>query len=182
MNTQRRYKRKLLNFSIKRDMQFKMIGKIFLILFISLLLSGAIFYQFANQEITSSFKMFHIKARNFLDFLLPVVLSSFVISLIAGVIGSLFFPRPIAGGVYRIEQDLQKIIDDKDFTVRIKLRKNDPLIPVADRINRLTGELRETLQKVDNQLSTLETVRDAAGVTTVLEEIQRELAQLKISG
>jgi hypothetical protein len=81
MNAKKTYKRKLLNFSVKRDMQFKMIAKIFLLLFISLLLSGAIFYQFANQEVTSSFQMFHIKARNFLDFLFPFIHSSFAISL-----------------------------------------------------------------------------------------------------
>jgi methyl-accepting chemotaxis protein len=137
MKTDKPYKRKLLNFSIKRDMQFKMIGKIFLLLFISLLLSGAIFYQFANQEVTNSFQMFHVKARNFLDFLFPVIFSSFAISLVIGTIGSLFFPKPIAGGLYRIEEELQKVVDNEDFTVRIVLRENDQVTSLATQINKV---------------------------------------------
>ena len=148
MQTHKPYRRKLLNFSIKRDMQFRMIGKIFLILFVSLLLSGAIFYQFANQEITSSFQMFHIKARNFLDFLFPVVLSSFAISLVAGAIGSLFFPKPITGGLYRIETDLQKVIDNNDLTVQIKLRTGDQMIPLAEQVNLVLTDMRARMNHV----------------------------------
>lgn len=148
MSSAKTYKRKLLNFSIKRDLQFKMIGKIFLILFISLLISGAIFYQFANQEVTSSFKMFHVKARNFLDFLLPVVFSSFAISLIAGAIGSLFFPKAIAGGLYRMEKDLHKINEENDLTVQIKLRTGDQMIPLAEQVNLLLDDIRVRMSHV----------------------------------
>ena len=174
MSEPRTYKRKLLNFSINRDMQFKMIGKIFLILFISLLLSGLIFYQFANQEITSSFKMFHIKARNFLDFLLPVVISSFFISLVAGVIGSLFFPKPIAGGLYRIEEDLKKATDEHDWTTEIKLRGGDQLIPIAQRINRLLSDGRLRFECVQQALSKLE----QADISQLSEEEMQEIKDL----
>ncbi len=170
MQPRKPYRRKLLNFSIKRDMQFRMIGKIFLLLFVSLLLSGAIFYQFANQEITSSFQMFHIKARNFLDFLLPVVLSSFAISLVAGVIGSLFFPKPIAGGLYRIEMDLQKVIDDNDLRVQIKLRDGDQLIPLAEQINLLLNDMRTRMNHVHLALGELEQVK---GQEISAETLQR---------
>lgn len=156
MSPTKTYKRKLLNFSIKRDLQFKMIGKIFLILFISLLISGAIFYQFANQEVTSSFKVFHVKARNFLDFLLPVVLSSFAISLIAGAIGSLFFPKSIAGGLYRMEQDLHKVIDENDLTVQIKLRTGDQMIPLAEQVNLLLNDIRSRMYHVQLAQNELE--------------------------
>lgn len=182
MSAVKTHKRKMLNFSIKRDMQFKMIGKIFLILFISLLLSGAIFYQFANQEVTSSFKMFHVKARNFLDFLLPVVLSSFGISLVAGTIGSLFFPKPIAGGLYRIEKDLQKVIDEKDLTVRINLRTGDQMIPLAGQINTLLTDYRETIKNLEEGLKQLEQYQDQAGIAEIGTKMRTEIARLKISG
>lgn len=160
MQPRKPYRRKLLNFSIKRDMQFRMIGKIFLLLLVSLLLSGIIFYQFANQEITSSFQVFHIKARNFLDFLLPVVLSSFAISLVAGVIGSLFFPKPIAGGLYRIEMDLKKVIDDNDLRVQIKLRDGDQLIPLAEQINLLLNDMRTRMNHGQLALEELEQIEE----------------------
>ncbi len=99
MSEVKTYKRKLLNFSINRHMQFNMIGKICLILFVSQLLSGLIFFYFSNQEITASFQMFHIKARNFLDFLWPVVGASVLISVIVGFLASLFFSKADRWGV-----------------------------------------------------------------------------------
>lgn len=156
MNARRTYKRKLLNFSIKREMQFMMIGKIFLLLFVSLLLSSLIFYFFADREVTASYQMFHIKARNFLDFLLPAVLGAFVISLVVGAIGSLFFPKPIAGGVYRIEQDLQRVIEEGDLTVQIKLRQGDQVGPLADQINNLMTDYHGRVRRLDRALEQLE--------------------------
>lgn len=177
MQTHKPYKRKLLNFSIKRDMQFRMIGKIFLLLFVSLLLSGAIFYQFANQEITSSFQMFHVKARNFLDFLLPVVLSSFAISLVAGVIGSLFFPKPIAGGLYRIEMDLQQVIDDNDLRVQTKLRDGDQLIPLAEQINLLLNDMRTRMNHVQLALQELEEIDEQEVSAEALQQTRDHLVK-----
>ncbi len=52
--------------------------------------------------------MFHIKAQNFLDFLWPVIGAAVLISAIVGFLASLFFPKPIAGALYRIEEDLKK--------------------------------------------------------------------------
>ena len=124
-------RRKLLNFSVNRAMQFWMIGKISLILFASQLLCGLIFFYFSNQEITASFQMFHIKARNFLDFLLPVILAAVLISLVVGFLASLFFPKPIAGSLYRIEADLGNVLASGDLRVQIKLREGDQAAALA---------------------------------------------------
>lgn len=156
MKPNRTNRRKILNFSVKREMQFRMIGKIFLLLFVSLLLSSLIFYYFANQEVTSSFQLFHVKALNFLDFLLPVILSSFAISLVVGAVGSLFFPLQIVGGVHRIESDLQKVIDKGDLTLQIKLRDNDQVDSLASQVNLLLNNLREKVGTISRGLEQVE--------------------------
>ncbi len=156
MNGQKRHKRKMLNFSVKREMQFRMIWKIFLLLFISLLLSSGIFYVFSHREVTASYQMFHIKARNFLDFLLPAVLGSFVISLVVGAVGSLFFPKPIAGGIYRIEQDVQKVLGQGDLTVQINLRNGDQVASLAQEINALLVDYRSRIGRIDKTVGILE--------------------------
>jgi len=163
MNEPTKYKRKLLNFSVKREMQFRMIGKIFLLLFISLLLSSLIFFFFSNREVTSSYQMFHVKAQNFLDFLLPAVLGSFVISLVVGAIGSLFFPKPIAGGVYRIEQDLKAVLETGDLTKQIKLRDGDQVASLAEGINTLLQNYRERMNQIDAAIEPLESSVNAEG-------------------
>jgi len=156
MNAKQIAKRKWLNFSIKRDMQFRMIGRIFLLLFVSLLLSSLIFYLFANREVTSSYQQFHIKAGNFLDFLWPVVLGSFFISLVVGWLGSLFFPKPIAGGIFRIEQDLGKVLEKGDLTLRIKLRQGDQVQPLAAAVNELLDDYRDRIGRLDRSLEAIE--------------------------
>jgi len=149
------HKRKLLNFSINRNMQFRMIGRICLILFFSQILSGLIFFYFSNQEITASFQMFHIKAQNFLDFLWPVIGAAVLISAIVGFLASLFFPKPIAGALYRIEEDLKKA-NAGDLAVRIKLRGGDQVTPVAAQINHLLSVQQKRFASVQSARVILE--------------------------
>ena len=156
MSATRTYHRRMLNFSVNRAMQFRMIGKISLILFASQILCGLIFFYFSNQEITASFQMFHIKARNFLDFLLPVVISAVVVSLVLGFVSSLFFPKPIAGGLYRIEEDLKQIIRTDDLTLQIKLREGDQVTALAQQVNLLLSDLRTRVQTSQAELKKLE--------------------------
>lgn len=189
MSTPKTYKRKLLNFSVKREMQFRMIGRIFLLLFVSLLLSGLIFYLFADREVTNSFQMFHVKATNFLDFLLPAVFGSFVISLIVGAVGSLFFPKSITGGIYRIEQDLQKVLGQGDLTVQIHLREGDQVDALAAEINNLLLDYRGRAGRFDKVLELFEQyvaaekaapgTGDLPATQQACEQMRAELQQLK---
>jgi len=185
MITSRRYHRKLLNFSINRGLQLHMIGKIGLILFVSQLLCGLIFLYFSNQEITASFQMFHIKARNFLDFLWPVVISAVVISLVFGFIGSLFFPKPFAGGLYRIEEDLKYVVARGDLTHRIRLREGDQVMAVAEQVNLLLADLQSRVGTSQQQLKNLETfqLKNDAGAGPLAEihsSLQAQIGSLKV--
>lgn len=181
MNTTRPYKRKRLNLAIKRDMQFRMIGKISLILFLSQLLSGLIFYYFSNLEVTASFQMFHIKARNFLDFLLPVVAGSFLVSLMLGFLVSLFYPKTIVGGLYRIEEDLKTVIDQGDLSVQIILREGDQVLSVATKLNTLLSGMRNKLAIVKAGLAEAELIfnaesgQDQESQLRSLEKVHRQL-------
>jgi methyl-accepting chemotaxis protein len=180
MNQATKYKRKTLNFSIKREMQMIMIGKICLLIFISLLISSLIFYFFADREITNSFQMFHIKARNFLDFLMPAVLGAFILSLALGVIGSLFFPKPIAGGIYRIEQDVQKAVSQGELTVEIKLRQGDQVTSLAEEVNGLLRDYRGRMARIDAALQDIEqNLGDDAAVRDTCGKMRSELQALK---
>jgi methyl-accepting chemotaxis protein len=151
MSTADLHKRKVLNLAVNRTMQLRMIGRIGMILFVSLVVSSTIYFFFANREITASFQMFHIHARNFLDFLLPVVIVSFVLSLAIGGVATLFFPGSIAGGLYGIERDIRRVADG-DLTVRIKLRKGDAVHGLATEINRMLDGLQGRLQAIHDGL------------------------------
>ncbi|RLC24917.1 MAG: hypothetical protein DRH21_04760 [Deltaproteobacteria bacterium] len=81
-----------------------------------------------------SYRLFHVKANNFLDFLFPVLLAGFFSSLVLGFLAAVFFPYAIAGPLYRIEKKLVDI-GNGDLKKKIKLRKGDEVGELADSIN-----------------------------------------------
>ena len=170
-------RRKMLNLNINRGMQLRMIGRISGILFVCLLLSSAVYYHFANEEISSSFQMFHIKAKSFLELLWPVVIGSFCISLVAGVAASLFFPKSYAGSTYRIEQDLKDIMKG-DLTKRISLRKGDENTALVAQLNdlitshrSLISDMREGLGRIESLSSSNPDIHKSA--TDLLERLKQ---------
>ncbi|WP_020675678.1 hypothetical protein [Geopsychrobacter electrodiphilus] len=185
MKAERPYKRKLLNFSVNRSMQLRMICWISGIVFVCLLLSSAIYFQFANQEIEASFKMFHVKARNFLDMLLPVVGISFGTSLVCGVIASLFFPKHYAGALYRIEEDLNSIVETSDLRLRIILRDGDQAGPLANQVNVLLADLQTRMAVAQQALEKLEEIcaqnvgLDPADLRLICHQLQQQIGTLK---
>jgi methyl-accepting chemotaxis protein len=173
------YKRKMLNLSVNRRMQFQMIGKITGILFVCLLISSAFYFYYSNIEIGSSFKMFHIKARNFLDLLFPAVIFSFLLSLVMGIIASLFFPKTYAGALFRIEADLKKVICNSDLTVQINLRKGDQGLSLAEQVNTLLADFRNRVKGVHLALDKLEEMghQGAIANTDDLQQVQNLLIE-----
>lgn len=151
MIQQRVYKRKILNFSVNRALQLRMIGRMTCILLVCLLISSGAFYYYADQRISASFLLFHVKARNFLDFLFPVVGFSFVFSVIAGTIASLFLPKNIAGPLYRIEEDVRRMAEG-DLTVRINLRSGDEGGSLAGKLNQMIELFRGTISEVQDSV------------------------------
>lgn len=189
MDRQRPYKRKFLNLGVNRGMQFRMIMKMTAILFLCLLITSLTYYYFANQEITESFRLFHIKARNFLDFLLPAVIGSFVVSFVVGVTASLFFPQSYAGGLYGIERDLKKLIDG-DLSVRVKLRTGDEAIPLAGTVNELVNCFRGKILRIHDELCRMQEILASetgspeerlAELRKIHEQLMEDMKQLQVA-
>ncbi|MDY6842985.1 MAG: methyl-accepting chemotaxis protein [Thermodesulfobacteriota bacterium] len=153
-----KYKRKVFNFSIKKKMQLRLLLKVFLIVLISVVICTTIFYFYSNRVVGTSYRLFHVKAENFLDFLLPAVILSFVLSTIAGFIISLFFPNPIAGPLYRIEKEILRIADG-DLTSNIIIRKGDEMKDLADAINIMMKGLRKRIEEIKLTTTELRNLR-----------------------
>lgn len=151
MKQQRTYKRKMLDFSVNPALQVRMIARVVLILFGSLFLSGLIYYYFADREINNSLLRFHIHARNFLDFLLPIVLSSLFLSLALGLLIAMFLPKSFAGSLYRLERELKRIAAG-DLSGKVCLRRSDQMTPLADQINQLLANWRKEMATIQRGL------------------------------
>ncbi len=180
-------KRKRLNFSIQRALQIQMILRLAVILFISLLISSLVYYYFADIKITNSFRLFHIHAQNFLDFLLPMVIGAFFISLAAGMVAVLFFPKHFVGSLYRIEQDVKQMAAG-DLSLRIQLRKGDQNQSLAESINQLISMLKSKLTAIQVSTDRISVISSSpeipAGIQAELKElchgIREELSTLKL--
>ncbi len=142
---------------VNRAVQIGMIIRISCILFVCLFLSSTVYFFFANQKITASFSAFHIKAQNFLDFLLPAIIGSFAVSLMAGVIASLFFPKNYAGGLYAIERDVKQVLEG-NMEARVRLRRGDAALPLAGKINELLNFFNDKLSHISAELSKAQAV------------------------
>ena len=108
-------------------MFFKVLG----VLLVALLVGGTIFYFYSDINVGTSYRLFHVKATNFLDFLLPVLLSGFFVSLLVGGFVALFFPHNFAGPLFRIESELIDI-GRGNFSKKLKLRKGSEVNDLAD--------------------------------------------------
>jgi methyl-accepting chemotaxis protein len=176
-SSERTYKRsRLFNFSIKRRLQLRMLVKMWSIILVSLLVTGIIFYFYSDINVGKSYRLFHVKAKNFLDFLIPVLLTGFFASLVLGVVASLLFPHAIAGPLYRIERELADI-GKGNLCKEIKLRKRDEVKDLADSINLMIGELRdkiETISDISGQIGEL-----AEGAST--EPPEEALKKIKLA-
>lgn len=190
MPDKKNYKRKkFFNLSIKRGLQFRMLVKIWVIVLASLLVTSVIFYFYSDINVGTSYRQFHVKADNFLDFLFPVLIAGFFASLILGVVAALFFPHSFVGPLYRMEKELIEI-GKGDLKKEIGLRKGDEVKDMADainvmvsnlrnqikRISDMSGEIRELIERSDSE-SPPETLKKIKGVN---EKLQQALKEFKL--
>ena len=149
-NSERAYKReKFFNFSIKKRLQWRILVKIWSIILASLFVTGIIFYFYSDINVGKSYRLFHVKAESFLDFLIPVLLTGFFASLILGVVASLFFPHAIAGPLHKIERELVDI-GKGDLRKEIRIRKGDELKDLADSVNIMVQGLRDNIKAISD--------------------------------
>ncbi len=141
-------RRRLVNFSIKKRMQIRLILSIMLVVIVSVGLASLFFYLLSNQEVGQTYRQFHINIKNFLELLLPGVIIAFVLGLASAASIALFFPHRIAGPLYRIEKELREEVGEGDLTVSFAVRKNDELGDLADTLNVTVERLREKVDRI----------------------------------
>ncbi|SHI53767.1 HAMP domain-containing protein [Malonomonas rubra DSM 5091] len=172
--------RKKLNLKVKKEFQSWMLKQVLLAVAISSVVAAIILYFYARQEVVDSFFTAHVKIRRVSDLLLPVVFAGSVVSLVVGVVLSLFLPQKIAGPIYRIEQSLEKI-GDGDLTTNIKLRDKDRLKDLAENVNKATFSLRVQVHEAKAVCMELEKAyldNDDAKVSELMQRQKELIAKL----
>lgn len=176
----KKYKRKLLNFHVKHRLQIWLMIRIGGIIILTSIVSALILYGYARHETVSSFYDAHIKIRRLSDLLIPVVLAGSSVSLISGTLLAIFLPQKLAGPLYHIEKDLDKV-QQGDITVRIKLRSNDTLHNFAKKINTTLNQLDQHLSQVQYINETLQQLPCSQNpdLTQKLSDLEQHLSTIK---
>ncbi len=141
-------RRSVINYSIKRQMQIRLLLRVMVIALLAAGLTSIFFYVYSSQEVGQSFKQFHVNARTFLDFLFPFIIMALVAGTVTALGVALFFPHRIAGPLYRIERDIKEKVANGDFTVKFSVRKGDEVRELADALNTMVEKLRLKLCEI----------------------------------
>ncbi len=163
-------KRKKLNLRVKRNLQAWILIRILVVILISIAISLFILYLFSHRQIGTTFHRAHLTIRHVSDLLLPVIVASGGLCVLAGFLFAIFFPQRIAGPIYRIERGLKEI-STGNFKHVFKLRKTDHFQSLAEAANEAMRRVAKELEDLENQLKSIEEILDRG---------ENELAKEKI--
>ena len=80
---------------------------------------------------------------------------------------------------YRIEKDLQNIIENNDLTTHIALRGADQLLPLAKQINTLLGDFQRMIINMEQGLNELDHNNEPTTEREIRERLKTDLARFK---
>jgi methyl-accepting chemotaxis protein len=154
------YRRRRTNYVINKSFQFRFVAFFLILVVLAFLVFSAGFAGFywirymAGDNIFSEFiyiqRQVRVKSEsgeevlksemlppiNRIELILPpLLINNLVIMVIIAIIG-VFFSHRIAGPIYRIEQDISRIISG-ERNVKIRIRKRDALDSLVHKINQL---------------------------------------------
>lgn len=177
-----KYKRKVINYSVNRQMQIRLFIKVLGVALVGIGLMATIFYFYSNRDISESYRQFHVHAKNFLEYLFPAVTISIIAAVFFAAVITLFFPLGIAGPLYRIEKDMEEKVREGDLTVRFKLRKSDEGRSLADAVNAALENLGSRIKTVKASAEKLDSVSSEQDdeIKAIIKEINDTLKGFKL--
>lgn len=130
---------------IKRSLQLKYIGMVFLsVVLASLIVGGDIYYTMArmvladNPSLAPAVTQFN-----------SIILVKLALYLILMLLISLYVSHRFAGPIYRFEKSAQ-IVSSGDLTHRVSLRAGDELLELQEEFNGMLASLQALVQKDRN--------------------------------
>jgi methyl-accepting chemotaxis protein len=146
-------------FLIDREFQIKFIVKFCLLVILSSVIIMGFLYFFSSKSTTVVFENSQAVVKSTADFLLPILVQTVIIvTLITGlfaVILTLLFSHKIAGPLYRFKEEL-KLIEEGDVSSTFNIRKYDQLKELAERLNSVKAQLKQSLSIFKSEIKDLE--------------------------
>ncbi len=180
MTTDFREKRK--NYYIKKKFQRDFILKFCALVALGAIISGAIIYVMSRATVTTTFENSRLTIKSTADYILPMVLISTVAVMIfvgiATVIVTLFTSHKIAGALFSIERDVERL-GAGDLQTKFHLRSDDQLKPLAVGLDVMAHNLRTGVKDIKDAAVELEAAMNAAENSGVSAGLRSKLEELK---
>lgn len=180
MNKNRRRK-----YFLSQSAQPKLLWGIAILVLISVIVGGGLFYLLANKQLSTEYYKAHSTLKYVMEKLLPWLLLVNLFAILVALFFAIFYTHRIAGPIYRMQEDLKKIAQGK-LTTQVKTREKDQLKELESEINKMTERFKHDLQsmkeewlKLDGKLMKLEEYAKAKGLSD--SELRQTLEEIKSS-
>ena len=131
-----------------KKFQFRMTGMLLLLVLLATLVTTLVNHYFLLSSIVD-FTMEHGRGPTgmelFVASLRPLVIILPVVFVFLGII-VIFISHRIAGPLYRLKMFMEKV-ENGDYSVQLKFRKNDAIHDIADSFNRMVEGIKEKFSK-----------------------------------
>jgi len=164
------------NYYIKKRFQRNFILKFCTLVVIGSLISGAIIYGMSRATVTTTFENSRLTIKSTADYILPSVLLSGAIVIVvlglAAIAITLFTSHRIAGPLYRIEKDVDKVASG-NLNTKFDLRAGDEIKPLALGLDKMTQAIRARIAKIKSIVDELD------GADQVGQDAKNKVKKLK---
>ncbi|MDD5130151.1 MAG: HAMP domain-containing protein [Candidatus Omnitrophica bacterium] len=125
-----------------------------IIVFAALILAGIV-YALSTKSTTAVFENSRLIIKSTADFLLPLLLLSSLVAIIATgtltIIFTLIISHRIAGPLYRLEKDIAEV-NNGNLNMEIRVRKDDELQDLAKSLNQMLKLINNTVSVVSKEI------------------------------
>ena len=167
------------NYYIRKEFQRNFIFKFCFLVLAGSAISACIIYVASRATVTTSFDNLRLVIRSTSDYIMPsVLLGSIVVIIVTGIATiaiTLFTSHKIAGPLYRIEQDINKVASG-NLRQEFSLREHDEIRPIAEALNSMTGLLKGEISELKKSVDEMETLASSKNAP---QEIRDKIKSLR---
>ncbi|MFH1138197.1 MAG: response regulator [Pseudomonadota bacterium] len=140
---------------IEKEFQRQFIIKFCLITLLSLVLASALAYLFSQNSLTASYSHDALSLQKTADAIIPSLAASNIAVLLGVILTTvaltLYVSFRIGGPLYALRRDFA-LIGQGNLKKRVKFRKGDQLINIADSVNEMVENLEWRVVEIRNSL------------------------------
>jgi len=141
---------------VDKDFQTQFMIKFCTIVIIASIITGVLLLMFSARSTNVTIENMRVTVKSTADFLLPVILISFIIGTLVAAISTillcLYTSHKIVGPLYRITREIKKL-GVGDFNINFKTREGDQLKDFISALAEAVANLKKEMTKIKNIVS-----------------------------